>query len=475
MRKAGCPQPALSGGSQHPTHPPGYVDPTWERLPIHPPPQPLESQTSYFMRVVEANGLHSLKELGLLAGEKHLYERTHAFPDTVLLTTSGLTSLTGCPSSQLDTLTFLQIGHHFDRARSLPILRLFLASSLAPHLRFCPLCLREQSTPYYLLLWRFKPLIGCPTHACQLLERCSHCGAYIDYVSTIPTIAVCSSCRKDLRTCQATSLQRGEAQRCGRRYDDLLILLGAIDAGLDDHLATYIQHDNWSADLARSYAVLRQNRGYTLNEVAARLHTDPHMLLAIESPGVSKKATLLAYLQYADALGCTFLDLVFASAAHARTSIPPEESLLAQVDETMIELLRQTFCSPLQQGPVTLPTCAYVSRAIGLPLAIAKKYPRINKRLNAWVSLSKHIHSAQRHEKENELVVAVQSAIDKLKREDRKPGQRAVAREGGRDAQWLRTFPKVEALLIDVSRPYRGSQQRSRPQLERILARLPRF
>jgi TniQ len=38
----------------------------WKRLPLHPQPQPLESFTSYLLRLAEANGLRSIYEIAQL-------------------------------------------------------------------------------------------------------------------------------------------------------------------------------------------------------------------------------------------------------------------------------------------------------------------------------------------------------------------------------------------------------------------------
>ncbi len=42
----------------------------WKVLPLHPQPQPLESITSYMIRLAEANGLQSIHELGALSLEE---------------------------------------------------------------------------------------------------------------------------------------------------------------------------------------------------------------------------------------------------------------------------------------------------------------------------------------------------------------------------------------------------------------------
>lgn len=55
------------------------------------------------------------------------------------------------------------------------------ASSFAPHLRWCPLCLTEQvaksDAPYLKLAWQFLGLKACIHHRMLLQDRCTACGS----------------------------------------------------------------------------------------------------------------------------------------------------------------------------------------------------------------------------------------------------------------------------------------------------------
>ncbi len=46
-----------------------------------------------------------------------------------------------------------------------------------PRYRFCPLCLREQTTPYFPVHWRFVCWRWCPLHCCLMEDRCPHCAS----------------------------------------------------------------------------------------------------------------------------------------------------------------------------------------------------------------------------------------------------------------------------------------------------------
>ena len=456
------------------------VQPTWQRLPLHPPPQPLESQTSYFLRVAEANGLQTVGDLGRLANNTYLFRLMQAHPDLVHLHMPEFSSLTGCTSEDLDALTLFSIGRHLVRTRSLTRARSrmsverFLEGSLALHLGYCPVCLAEQKRPYYLLLWRFLSLAGCPVHKIQLLDQCGHCGRRLTYVEEIPKIGVCSSCHKDLRTCLAPKLREDEVVQVGRKYDDLAFLLGNTPTALDEDVEKYLRGENWSTGLAYCYADLRTRRGLTLQGVATHLGIDPLTLLAIETPGISQRATLQACLAYADLLETSFSGLVYASASRRyQTSTETSENrLLAQVDKVMVEMLRQSFRSPIRGLPQNLPGAGRIAEAVGVKVRSLKHYPRINGRLTAWRQLGDRIKAAKNHERERELVWLVKSVIGQLERQHIEPDQSAIARLAGVSSQTLRNYPDVEALLIPIA-CQRGGIRRS--YLVAVLRRLPSF
>lgn len=83
----------------------------WKVLPLHPRPQPLESMTSYIIRLVEANGLQSINELGVLAGRmtfsnlKSLDYPAPAYP--------GLAQITGHPEERWFDMTFFHLIQRF--------------------------------------------------------------------------------------------------------------------------------------------------------------------------------------------------------------------------------------------------------------------------------------------------------------------------------------------------------------------------
>lgn len=75
-------------------------------------------------------------------------------------------------------------------------------------LQFCPLCLRDDETPYFRKSWRVALNTTCLKHECMLQDRCSKCGAGVAYhrLNTgqsgshiIESLATCHQCGFDLR------------------------------------------------------------------------------------------------------------------------------------------------------------------------------------------------------------------------------------------------------------------------------------
>lgn len=135
----------------------------WKVLPLHPQPQLLESFTSYLIRLAEANGLQSIRELVALVGSpQRRRESLYNSPDYPAPSLyAGLAHITGCPEERLQQTTFDSLVRRFGRSMYPHALHQFLRESLASSLRYCPACLAECDPPYYSLLWRFLVLLGC--------------------------------------------------------------------------------------------------------------------------------------------------------------------------------------------------------------------------------------------------------------------------------------------------------------------------
>lgn len=74
-------------------------------------------------------------------------------------------------------------------------------------LQYCPSCFAEDAKPYYRRQWRFAWHTGCEKHGCSLLDRCHICSAPAEphrLLAEDQTVAVCATCKADLRTASPT-------------------------------------------------------------------------------------------------------------------------------------------------------------------------------------------------------------------------------------------------------------------------------
>ena len=112
----------------------------FDTLPLHPPPQPFESFTSYLTRVAVANGRRRHSQVHPFLGE---YRRISHFADYPPRSFGILPVITTYSESELLKTTFYHVGKKFGRVDDLPWPTRFLSGVIASSLRYCPLCLQE--------------------------------------------------------------------------------------------------------------------------------------------------------------------------------------------------------------------------------------------------------------------------------------------------------------------------------------------
>jgi hypothetical protein len=231
-----------------------------------------------------ANGLKAINELATLAGLRGRWKGVRASPDSYFVVSSErLAGITGCTPSTLRDTTFYHLIRHF----ACPLLRAsrFLQGSLAASLRYCPCCLAGQPIPYYRLSWRFLALSGCHTHGCRLLNACGHCGTSIPCLPSVPQLAHCSACRRDLKTCPTLPLPQQERDQLCTRTKDLEMLLMPAE---------------WAPEITAAlvmggcFTLLRQNKQLTTQQAACVLNRDEQIILEMEQGQWDKQATRLA-------------------------------------------------------------------------------------------------------------------------------------------------------------------------------------
>lgn len=80
-----------------------------------------------------------------------------------------------------------------------------------PGQRYCPLCLREDTQPYFRKRWRLAFSVVCLKHQCLLKDRCPSCGSPLTpYLSSkYERLDVCYSCGEKLTKAKVTSVTEG--------------------------------------------------------------------------------------------------------------------------------------------------------------------------------------------------------------------------------------------------------------------------
>ena len=361
----------------------------WKVLPLRPPPQVLESQTSYLTRLAEANGLQSINEVGALAGGMNFSKR----PDYPAPVYTGLARITGISEEQWFERTFFHLVQHFGCAMNPRALHNFLAGSLAPSLRYCPICLVEHTS--YSLLWRFLVLPGCIEHGVRFLDQCGHCRAPLPLFKSVPQLMRCPTCQWDLRSGIPSPLGDDDGELTDRRTKDLKMLLAPSPIPQTPEQAMLI---------GRRFQMLRLQRDLWTSEVADLLGQDHSLVRSIDYVNRSSRANLDDYIQYADVLGFSLCE-IFDKESLEDLNVPfSEEQLLDQVIVAIRQL--QDRGKPIRPGPI--------ADLIGTTARRLRQYPRVKKLLNRCETKLKRVIFLPDPKLENELVKLVQQILEQL-------------------------------------------------------------
>lgn len=192
------------------------LPPRYRIWPIHPLPQKDELLSSWLIRTAHANKfkVHDFYKL-YFGKNKQLWNR-----DIDLFTPPWLIEILKFyfqwESEKISNLTMSSYeeiifpDYAFNRATIKGILNIgiYHRSRQSFGLQYCPLCLKEDLTPYYRKRWRLSYMTICHKHHIHLLDRCSHCSAPImphridminkSYLQQDISLQVCAICRKSL-------------------------------------------------------------------------------------------------------------------------------------------------------------------------------------------------------------------------------------------------------------------------------------
>ena len=366
----------------------------WKVLSLRPRPQPLESITSYLTRLAEANGLQSINELGALAGEMRLSSLKRR-PDYPASAYPGLAQITGHPQETWLGMTFFHLVQHFGRSMHPHPLHRFLAASLSPFLRYCPICLAKHNPAYYSLLWRFLVLPGCIEHAVGLLDQCGHCGSPLPLLRPLPQLIKCPTCQGDLRTCEPSPLGSDVLALTERLTNDLKMLLTSEPKCLEKEQAKLI---------GKRFQFLRQQRDLLIPEVASLMGRDASVIRDIDYLNRFRQASLDDYMRYADILGYSLREIFDEQFLQELLAPTSEEQLLDQVQVTIHQL--EARDKPILPGSI--------GSLMGMSGRRLKQYPRVKKLLSRYETQRKEEICLLGSKLEDELVKQVEQTLKQL-------------------------------------------------------------
>lgn len=398
----------------------------FDYLPIHPPPYPLESLTSYLLRLSHLNGISSLYGLEQFCFSKNAHHTHLGIGDLPRPSLARLARLTGWDEPQLRATTLYTLLNKFQRRHAAS----FMRSSLALHLRFCPECLVEQL--YYRLPWRFIQLNGCVIHQCRLLEVCGHCGQSIPLVTSPITLGICPSCGTDLRNCPPTEMSP-EEQAVAQRWQDNLVYLLTPQPWEDDPDTIAASIGPWLSFVRRERGLLRVNLAQ-----AQGFSSDTFGLL--ERQSLQKQGSFQVFAAYAESLNLTWRE-IFDTLVKRFQHIPCNAD---QLWADRLTTLAQEAIEALVTEP-TLVTFHAVGKRLGVAPVTLRKYPVIVALVNHYSGSEQSQWLKNQHSQM--LLQKTGEAVLRLKKQAQPVTQAAIETEVGMCMRNLRTYPAVKSLV----------------------------
>ena len=431
----------------------------FDTLPLRPPPQPLESFTSYLARVAEANGKRRYSQVNPFIDE---YRSISRFADFPLRSFGLLPAITLCSEAELLRTTFYHVGMKFGTVSDARWLPRFLAGVIASSLRYCPLCLQEAL--YYSLPWRFHLLTGCPKHACRLLERCGHCGCPVSIFPTPLRIGICPTCGGDLRECIFSALAEAEVQEVYVVSQELEFFLSPCPWETTEPVLR--------EKLGQEFALLRYNKQLRQQDVSSLIELSMGTLEAIEigKMSLSEGATLRSYIKYANylevPLSHIFIKALERKVEDLRMRTMRGKYFLASEDGVMKRV--QDAVSQLEISGQRL-TLKAVCAATGFSRKGLDKYERVKTFLGGILYYKKPPrHAAQDPLHEEQLLKKAQQAIQELAQAGKPITHRAVSSLIGISKGAIVRYPRVKQLVGDFV-DYALQQQKHAEACEQAL------
>lgn len=402
----------------------------FDYLPIHPPPYPLESLTSYLLRLSHLNGMSSLHGLEQFCFSKNAHHVHLGIGDLPRPSLARLTRLTGWDEPQLRATTLYTLLNKFQRRHAAS----FMRSSLALRLRFCPECLAEEL--YYRLPWRFIQLNGCVIHQCRLLEVCGHCGQPLPLVTSPITLGICLSCGTDLRNCPPPEMSPEEQVVAQRWQDNLVYLL--TPQPWEDH------PNSIAASIGPWLSFVRRERGLLRVNLAQAQGFSSDTFGVLERPSFQKQGSFQVFAAYAESLNLTWQE-IFGTLLERFQQTPCN---LDQLWTDRLTTLAQEAIMALLTEP-TLVTFTAVAHRVGVSPVTLRKYPTIVALVNQHSSPEQT--QWVKDQRSQILLEKTREVILRLKKHAQPVTQAAIEAEVGMCMRNLRNYPAVLSLVVQYT------------------------
>ncbi len=289
-------------------------------LPLHPKPEPLESLTSYLMRLAELNIISSIDGITSLSFPHQDRRITREIADYPPISFGQSTIIRVCNEETLRKTTFFYLTAKFGRSALPQPTSRFLSGCVSQYLRYCPICIAEQQVKCYLLSWRFLTVTSCCKHKCRLLETCGHCYELIPLFTSPFKLGYCPKCQKSLELCATFSMSdEAELEVAMNVYDDIIFLL--TPQSWEESSSSIIKR------VGRRFIYFRQKSELTATEMASQIGVTLTVVEGIERGNFQNRgATLQSYFKYAHYLHLglkeVFSDVIDASDHVPATPLP---------------------------------------------------------------------------------------------------------------------------------------------------------
>lgn len=373
----------------------------YQTFPLHPQPAPLESFSSYLLRLATANRILTAGRLFRLIFPQDK-RNTDSICDFVPVSFGILPQVAVCAEPRLLQTTFHYLLARFLSHRQTSIHGNFLSTVLSDHLRFCPLCVAE--TGCYHLVWRFQLLPGCVRHRCYLLDGCPSCGNQIPIFSTPLRMGCCPSCGSRLSNVVPVHLTSEDEDLTRMRWYDLILLLSPW------------QDSGW---VRPRLADVREQGGVSLAQMARTLSLRQQQVKGMEAQFSHPVPAFEQFMNYLDALGGSFHDLFELSppvpdwsALVGRVTSRRRQSLLQQADQhetDLLEYARSVAAGLLATGKsVTIQTLA---AALTMNSADVKNYPAL---VNLLDEQRQQRRNQYRKQRQVELLAQLRVALQQM-------------------------------------------------------------